>query len=248
MLPGMHDRNSTSPRRPARNGPTPAPWPFQSRVLLDADGAIVVDKPAGMASTGRTLADRDCVQAHLEARLRRRVWAVHQLDRDTSGVNVFVRRKSLVAEWTARLKAAGDKRYLAVTAAAPTEDRRLVETGIGWHPGQGRQAVIPRGRLARTEVEVLSRGPDAALLLVRLLTGRTHQARIHLAHIGCPILGEPRYGPGRCTRHPRHALHAVSLTLSDVDPPLHLLAPMAEDLVALCARLELAIPARFLAA
>ena len=86
------------------------PFDLEARILHEADGVIVVNKPVGWPSTGRDLDDPKCVQHLLMARARRMVWAVHQLDADTSGVNVFVRRKSLVEPWAQKLRK-GRKEY-----------------------------------------------------------------------------------------------------------------------------------------
>ena len=209
-------------------------------ILLDRDGFVGVDKPPGLASTGRTLDDPECLQWRLCRWAGRMVWAVHQLDTDTSGAILFARRKALVAEGARRLRArSGRKLYLAVCHGEPDFAERTIRLPIGAATGSGgRLAVARTGRDARTAVRVLARSGGFSLLELRLLTGRTHQARIHLAHIGHPLVGERSYRDAPCELHPRHALHASRLVLGGPEP-LVIEAPLAPDLARLVDRLGL---------
>jgi 23S rRNA pseudouridine1911/1915/1917 synthase len=185
------------------------------RLLHEADGLLVIDKPAGLPSTGATLDDPWCAQHMLMTRARRRVWAVHQLDALTSGVNVFVRRKALVAEVSAKMRHSGAKRYLGLCHGVPTFEQTSVDAPIGWIEDARRRGVTDEGDAARTDVQVLATGTDVALVRCTMRSGRNHQLRIHLAHLGHPLLGEGRYREPPCDRHIRHALHASELRLSD---------------------------------
>lgn len=209
-------------------------------ILLDRDGFLGVDKPPGLASTGRTLDDPNCLQGRLCRWAGRMIWAVHQLDADTSGAILFARRKTLVAEGARRLRPPlGQKVYLAVCHGEPTFDGRTIDAPIGRSESAGgRLTVVREGRPARTRVRVLARAHGYSLLELRLLTGRTHQARIHLAHLGHPLVGERIYRDPACDRHPRHALHAARLVLGGVQR-LTIEAPLATDLVELVERLGL---------
>ena len=207
------------------------------RRLLDRDGLLAIDKPAGLVSIGRSLDDPDCLQHRLIAEEGTMVWGVHQLDKDTSGVNLFVRERRLVERCRRRMTPPrGEKRYLALCAGRPREDAFEVDAPIGPVDGGGRYLGVHRGgRAARTAVRVVARGDDAALLDVRLATGRTHQIRIHLAFRGHPLLGEPWYRASPCRRAPRQMLHARSLTL-DADGPhavTRIVAPWPDDLAEL---------------
>jgi 23S rRNA-/tRNA-specific pseudouridylate synthase len=206
-------------------------------ILRDEDGAVVVDKPPGLESTGRSLDDPGAVQFWLSRQLGRKVWAVHQLDRDTSGALVFVRKKSLVAEWQRLLgDARTHKRYLALAHGCFQGDRRSVDAPLAYDPRARRWVVRKGGKEARSEVVPLARTEDASALEVILHTGRTHQARVHLAHLGHPLFGEARYRAPPCVLHPRHALHARRIELADGRV---FTAPIPDDLVALARRLGL---------
>lgn len=207
------------------------------RVLFDEDGVVVVDKPPGLESTGRTPDDPGGVQHHLQQQLRRRVWLVHQLDRDTSGVLVFVRKRSLVAVLSERSRVAGgaDKRYLAV--ARGRLEGTTVDAALAYERSLRRWVVRADGKSARTTFVARAVGGDATLVEATLHTGRTHQIRVHAAHLGHPLLGERRYAD--CTRAPRQALHAWRLRLSD---GRSFEAPIPEDFVAVASAEGLSLP------
>lgn len=213
-----------------------------SKLLLhDADGVIVCNKPPGLPSTGRSLDDPDCLQHLLTVYCRRMVWAAHQLDADTSGLNVFVRRSSLVAPWQNRLRwPNARKQYIAAVHGAVSLDMRAIDAPLGPLDATARQlGVTQHGKPAFTELEVLDRNDRFSLLRVTLRTGRTHQIRIHLAHVGHPIVGEQWYRRPPCTLHARQALHAWRLDFDDALEPQGISAPVPDDLRALFGSLNL---------
>ncbi len=194
------------------------------KVVLYAGGGLVVAlKPAGVPTTGRSLDDPECFQTQMMAHLQRhKLWAVHQLDRGTTGLNLFCIRKPLVADWSARL-AQGDKIYLALCHGRLEGDPREVEEPIGrvtLPDGRSVSAVTPDGKPARSTVTPLAAthnedGVDFSLVSVTIHTGRTHQVRLHMAHLGHPLVGERLHLDPPCQRLPYPALHAVQLTLKD---------------------------------
>lgn len=201
-------------------------------ILHDAAGLVAVDKAPGMETAGKTVDDPRALQAQLAACLGARVWAVHQLDKDTSGVNLFVRKRSLVAPTQAML-AAGRKLYVAICHGRI--EAREIDAPLAYDPGARRWRVAPTGKRAISRVRVIAQAERASLIEIELVTGRTHQARVHLAHAGHPLIGERRYRDPPCTLHPRHALHAARIELGD----LTIEAPLPDDIRALAARLGL---------
>lgn len=216
-------------------------------VHRDSD-LVVVDKPPGLVSCGPDRDGPEGPRHSVESLLVRvlgvrQVWAIHQLDRETSGLNLFALKKSVVQIWSERLKADGAKRYLAITHGVPRTG--LVEAAIGERTDPATGKVFPAivapdapGARAATSIIVEARGnaeATAARVEVRPLTGRTHQVRLHLAHVGCPVMGEKIHRTPPSTEHPRHALHAWRLVFSDVTFE----APLAADLLALGARFGL---------
>lgn len=220
-----------------------SPPDLAARILVAGDGLLVVDKPPDLPTSGRSLDDPDCLQHQLMQWHGGRVWAVHQLDADTSGVNVFATTKVLVPQLQARMRSpVGQKTYLAIVHGEPDWTARRVSAPIG--PVDARSlGVSPAGKRAESAFAVRSRSGGHALIEGRLLTGRTHQLRIHLAHLGHPLVGEEWYREPPCTAHPRQALHAWQVVLGPGPEPRRLVAPLAADLVALAASLGLAVPA-----
>lgn len=218
--------------------------------LVHDDGRVVVaDKPPGLPATGRDRDDPGSLEHLLALRAGRTVWAVHQLDADTSGVIVFVTRKSLVAPWAERLSARADKQYLAICHGVAAFDALEVHAPIGptgrrtppwWRIAH---ADDDGARGATSRLRVLDRGVEHSLIEATLVTGRTHQARLHLAHVGHPLVGEKVYRTPPCTEHPRHALHAHAIRFRDGEQPSAFVAPLPADLRALAARLGLRVPA-----
>ncbi|MCA9514003.1 MAG: RNA pseudouridine synthase [Myxococcales bacterium] len=224
--------------------------PPRIAILLERDGLVVVDKPAGLRSTGDDLDDPDCAQGQLMVLLRRRrVWAVHQLDSDTSGVNLFVTQKALVDVWSRHLKAdEGGKTYVALVHGLVTAPVR-VEVPLGRaRRADGREipAVVRAGAVgakdAVTLVEpvdhVATRDGGVSVVLARPLTGRTHQVRLHLAWLGHPLLGERLHRDPPSSALGRHALHAWRVDAGGAS----FIAPMPADLRALAAALGLRLP------
>lgn len=203
-----------------------------ARILFHAAGGLLaVDKPAGIPSTGLALDDPRCLQYWLMRRFGAMVFAIHQLDADTSGVNLFTLERRQVAEIKRRMTAAtGVKSYLAICHGRPAPDAIEIDRRIGFlDAGRRHLGVTESGKPARTAVRVLDRGERFSLLDVRLFTGRTHQIRIHLAAIGHPLLGECWYRRPPCAEAPRQALHARSIRFEDGLEPAAFTAPLPDD-------------------
>lgn len=240
--PTQPEKDSRSTAAGDRRPPYP-PQALEERILVEQNGVLILDKPPGWPTSGKDLEDPDCLQYALIQRHGGMVWAVHQLDADTSGVNVFVLEKRLVPVWQERLRfPVARKTYLAlVHGVVPFEGRRI-DLPVGPVEG-GSLGVTPGGKRAVSVARVRGRGQDCTLLEVLLETGRTHQIRIHLAHLGHPLIGEDWYGGPRPREHVRQALHAWRVEFADGSESQEVRAPLAEDLVQLGRRLGIEFPA-----
>ncbi len=217
---------------------------FSDHILVETDEIIAWNKPSGLSSTGRSLDDPDCAQYLAIDYVGEMIWALHQLDRDSSGVLLFTRKKKLVSHWQRRWHSPSIRKfYVAVVHGRLPESSMTIDAPLSRKSSAPFIEVFvdPQGKEAQTAVREISTSPNEnySLVLAELLTGRTHQIRVHLQHIGCPLVGEARYNSIPCGHHHRHALHALAI-LTDEDAPLnHIEAPMADDLLALCDKLQI---------
>jgi 23S rRNA pseudouridine1911/1915/1917 synthase len=194
-------------------------------IVFEDDAIIVIDKPSGLVvhpaagNWSGTLVN--ALIAHCGESLSgiggvRRPGIVHRLDKDTTGLLVVAKTDRAHAALTRQFADHGRtgplrRCYLAFVWGAPERPKGTIDKPIGRHPhARDKMAVRQEGgREAITHWEALERypGPDgtpvASLLACRLETGRTHQIRVHLAHIGHPLMGDPVYGAGFKTRASR---------------------------------------------
>lgn len=196
---------SLADRRDARGGGFELAW-------RDAQLAVVV-KPAGLPSIppregGPSLA------GGLRGRFGDAATLLHRLDREASGLLLVSLGDPESRERLARQVREHrlERGYLAIAtgilAAGEADDERLIDQPIAARRGQAVVAKGPGSKAARTRIRVLARGAERSLLAVELDTGRLHQIRAHLAHLGHPLLGDARYGGPEA---PRLALHAHRL-------------------------------------
>ncbi len=213
-----------------------APEPIPLDILYQDQDILILDKPAGLVvHPGAGNARHTLLNAllHLDPALARlpRAGIVQRLDKDTSGVMVVARSPAAHTKLVADLQARRIQReYLAIVTGVLIAGG-TVEAPIGRHPRQRtRMAVVRGGKPAVTHYRVCERFRAHTLIRVRLESGRTHQIRVHMAHLDHPLLGDPLYGPrpklppGADTAireaiqgFPRQALHACALGL---DHPL----------------------------
>ena len=216
------------------------PPPLERSRLLYADADVAaVDKPAGVPSQPTLTTDRGTLPELVSALLGAPVTLVHRLDRDTSGVTVFARTPAAAAALAAAFRdGTPEKTYLALCARAPAPREGRLEAALGKDPARaGLRRVDPRGEPAATRWRTLRDGPLAALVEARPETGRTHQIRVHLAHLGAPLLGDARYGGPRRVGElsvPRVLLHARRLEVAHpvTGARLVLEAPVPDDFLA----------------
>ncbi len=204
-------------------------------VVFEDAHLAVIDKPAGLVVHPAPGHWDDTLVNALVARgttlsggAEGRPGIVHRLDRDTSGLMVVAKTDAAHRRLAAAIAARRVHRIYAALAWGHLEPSPMViEAPIARHPqDRKRMAVVADGRTARTDARVVARFGPADLLRLELHTGRTHQIRVHLAHVGHPVVGDPVYGSGGSRRisgaerraaealeraTPRQALHAAAL-------------------------------------
>ncbi len=220
------------------------PQPIALAVVYEDDDVLVVDKPAGLVVHPAAGNWQGTLLNGLLARDPRaaalpRAGIVHRLDKDTSGLIVVGRTPPAVTTLT-RAIAARDvhRRYVALVHGVPAERAFDVDAPIGRDPrSRVRMAVTGGGKPARTSVERIGTNGAIAALSCTLHSGRTHQIRVHLAHVGHPIVGDTVYGGRPALGMQRQALHAVELRLAHpvTGRPLAFTSALPSDLAAACA-------------
>jgi 23S rRNA pseudouridine1911/1915/1917 synthase len=254
---------------PAPLPAAPAPQAIPLPILYEDRDLLVLDKPAGLVvhpapgNEEGTLVN--ALLAHCGADLpgiggERRPGIVHRLDKDTSGVMVVAKTEAALAALSAAFAARDlERTYLALCWGLPSPASGEISGAIGRDPRERkRMAVLDRGgKPALTRYRTLAcHGTAVALLECRLATGRTHQIRVHLAHRGHPLVGDPTYLrripaaartlPEPLARllldFPRQALHAASLGFRHpaTGAWLHFTTPPPADLRHLLEALEMA--------
>ena len=236
---------------PAPEQPKPAGEAIPLNVVYEDDALIVLDKPKGLVvhpAAGHAKGTLvNALIAHCGDSLSgiggvKRPGIVHRLDKDTTGLMVVAKtdaaHRALSAQFANKGESGIERGYLALVWGAPDRPKGTIDAPLDRNPlARAKRAVRAGGRAAVTHWQLLERflGPDgkpiASLLACTLETGRTHQIRVHLAHIGHPILGDASYGTGFKTKASRlgpktqaalqalgrQALHAYLLTIEHPD-------------------------------
>src|SRR6516225_7556583 len=191
-------------------------------ILYEDDDLLVINKAAGMTvHPGAGHREHTLVNALLHhcSTLsgiggKERPGIVHRLDKETSGCLVAakndVAHRELSKQFTVRTV---EKIYLALVAGKLRKETGVIENKIGRHPVHRQRMSVssPRGRAAKTEYRVLRSSEQASLVECKLHSGRTHQIRVHLHHLGHPVLGDRVYGGKHGKTFPRQMLHAWRL-------------------------------------
>lgn len=242
------------PIRLAQPKPTPETADFQwlaERVLHEDDVLLALDKPAGLAVHAGTGVSTGVIEALRALRPQAPMLElVHRLDRDTSGCLLIAKDRRTLLALHAQLRAGRiEKRYVALVrghwpaklreVSAPLERGRV-------RGGEQMVGVTADGREAVTRFAVRERFEGATLVGIQLLTGRTHQARVHTAHVGHPIAGDDKYGVREFNRETRALglrrlfLHAEQLHLEHPSggPPIRFKAPIPIELTQFLAQLR----------
>ncbi|MBI4292378.1 MAG: RluA family pseudouridine synthase [Betaproteobacteria bacterium] len=209
----------------AKAGPGPAPQGPELPLVYEDDGLLVLDKPSGVAVHGGSGISFGVIERMRAARPKLKVLElVHRLDRDTSGLLMLAKKRSILVRLHESLRAGEvDKRYLVLVKGRWTQAERSVSLALRKYltgAGERRVSVDSEGKSAQTVFRLERRFRDFTLLSAELRSGRTHQIRVHLAHLGYPIAGDDKYGDFELNRTlsarglKRMFLHAAELTLT----------------------------------
>src|SRR5437764_10175029 len=218
------------------------PEPMDLDILFEDDDLLVINKPAGLVvhpgagHEQHTLVN--ALLAHCQNLSgiggKERPGIVHRLDKETSGALVVAKNdathRALSSQFAARTMT---KIYLALVAGILRQKSGVIDKAIARHPVHRQRMSIARrqGRSAKTEYRVLRSGADISLVECILQSGRTHQIRVHLHHLGHPVLGDKLYGGKRAGDFPRQMLHAWKLAFHHprTGEPMNFIAPIPSD-------------------
>ncbi len=193
-------------------------------VVYEDTSLLVIDKPSGTAVHGGSGLSYGVIESlRAERRQAKFLELAHRLDRDTSGLLVIAKKRSALVELHRMLREGEvDKTYLAIVKGSWTRKETVLRESLHKYvnaKGERRVSVHADGMEAVTKVKPLKVSPDASLLELKLMTGRTHQIRVHLAYAGHPVLGDDKYGDFEANRVMAKAgvkrlfLHAARLVL-----------------------------------
>ncbi len=210
-------------------------------ILYEDEAMLVVDKPEGIAAHGGSGVSFGVIEALRRQRPQAKFLELaHRLDRETSGILLVGKKRLALTALHDMFRehgAGADKRYLVLVKGRWMNTTQHVKLPLHKYlteTGERRVSVNPEGKASHTVFRLLARWPEMSLLEAQLKTGRTHQIRVHLAHLGFPILGDEKYGEFALNKTlkrdglKRMALHAWRMAFRHplTSAPLEFIAPM----------------------
>ena len=239
----LGDRVRVPPMRLPDRSRKPAPRPVELPVVFEDEALLVVEKPSGTAVHGGSGVSHGVIEGLRAARPQSKFLELaHRLDRETSGLLMLAKKRSALTALHAALREGKvRKRYLALVKGRWRDEKRRVDLPLKKYltkSGERRVSVDREGRESQTVFRRERAFRDYTLLSAELLTGRTHQIRVHLAHLGFPVAGDDKYGDFDLNRAlakqglKRMFLHAAELEFEHPlsGNPVKLESPLPPDL------------------
>lgn len=195
-IPPIRLSASVTAEKPAA---VPAMKRLQGTVIFEDEALLVIDKPAGIAVHGGSGISRGVIeQLRLERPQAKFLELVHRLDKETSGILLLAKKRSALVDLHEQMRGnAIEKRYLMLVKGTWRDQKRRVKLDLKKYllaSGERRVNVEEGGQASETVFYLKRQLGDYSLLEAELITGRTHQLRVQLAHLGFPILGDDKYG------------------------------------------------------
>ncbi len=227
---------------------------LNARILYEDDDLLAIDKPSGLAVHGGSGIHLGLIEALRQLRPQCRfLELVHRLDRGTSGVLLIAKRRPVLRQLHEQLRNNQiQKRYVALLQGNWTGKGQRVEVALEKNQQRSGERMVTVSETGKTAISRFTprknfshNNLDAALVEIKLITGRTHQARVHAAHLGRPIAGDDKYGDKNFNATMKQLglkrlfLHAAKLAFTHPakDCKMHIEAPLPEDLNAVLEKL-----------
>ncbi|KFN45295.1 RluA family pseudouridine synthase [Arenimonas composti] len=218
-------------------------------IVFEDKAILAINKPSGIATHGGSGISFGVIEALRALRPGEPLELVHRLDRDTSGVLILAKKRSALLELQALMRAGEDdegpgKRYLTMLVGRLPGGTMTVDAPLQKSVLQGGERMVrvdPAGKASTSHFSVLERRGGHSFCEVRIETGRTHQIRVHAAHLGHPVAGDEKYGDREANRRlsqqaglKRLFLHAASIefALEQGERPYLINAPLPDELTA----------------
>lgn len=230
------DRKEANPSESLQNH-------IASSILYESDALLIVNKPSGLAVHGGSGISLGLIESLRAMNTESQyLELVHRLDRDTSGCVMVAKKRSMLVHLQSLLtnKTSIDKRYLALVKGHWPKRKRVVDAPLRKNELKSGERVVKvqiDGKDSRTEFDIVKTFENATLMDVKPVTGRTHQIRVHALHVGCPLVGDDKYGEDDFNKSmkpfgfKRLFLHASSLDLLLPDGErLKVEAPLPDEL------------------
>jgi 23S rRNA pseudouridine955/2504/2580 synthase len=245
LRPG--DRVRVPPVRVSDPSSKPKAKPAAFPIVFEDPALLVIDKPAGVAVHGGSGVSFGVIESLRAARPEAKMLELaHRLDRDTSGLLILAKKRSALVELHRMLRDGEiEKVYVAAVKGVPQKKQFEIRESLHKHvtaSGERRVSVKEGGLAAVTKAKRVGNSRDFSMLELQLMTGRTHQIRVHLAHAGHPVLGDDKYGDFELNRAlarqgvKRLMLHARRLAFRHpaTRDPVRLAAPLPEEIARFC--------------
>ncbi|MEI7037361.1 RluA family pseudouridine synthase [Fulvimonas yonginensis] len=227
--------------RPVEQGPSPDLMAaVADAVIFEDKHFLAIDKPAGIASHGGSGVSHGAIELLRAARPGQHLELVHRLDRDTSGVLVFAKTRAGLTGLQAAIRAGEvTKQYLCLMVGHPSKARFDVNAPLQKSVLQGGERMVrvsDNGKPSLTFFREMEQYPGARLMQATLGTGRTHQIRVHAAHVGHPLAGDAKYGDREANKRFREKglqrlfLHAAHMGFELEGRAYGFSAPLPDDL------------------
>jgi 23S rRNA pseudouridine955/2504/2580 synthase len=212
-----------------------------TRIVFEDRNFLAIDKPSGLASHGGSGIKLGAIEQLRQLRPDESLELVHRLDRDTSGILLFARRRSALTAVQAEIREGRvRKRYLALLAGRLAQPRVKVDVALRKSVLQGGERMVTvdeGGKPSRSDFRVVERKGDRTYAEIVIDTGRTHQIRVHAQHLGAPVAGDEKYGDPEANKRLREKglrrlfLHAAELAFELPDgTAYHITAPLPPEL------------------